>query len=125
MFAQTSASMTGVVEDASGAVLPKASVTATNTQTGVARSTTANQDGRYSFPDLAPGTYAIKASAPGFQTSIHSNVVLQVQQAGLANFSLQPGSVTQTVEVNSAAQELDTLLWPWQNLAVPGQSITS
>ncbi len=108
MSAQTSASMTGVVQDASGAILPKASVTATNTQTGVARTTVANQDGRYSFPDLAPGTYVIKASAPGFQTSAHSNVVLQVQQAGLANFSLQPGSVTQTVEVNSAAQELDT-----------------
>lgn len=107
-FAQTSASMTGVVQDPSGALLPGASVTATETQTGVVHTTTTNSDGRYTFPNLAPGTYSIKATASGFQTLVHSNIVLQVQQAGQSDFKLQPGGQTQTVVVNSSAQALDT-----------------
>jgi hypothetical protein len=108
LMAQTSASITGVVQDSSGAVIPKASITLTNTDTGATHSDTANQDGRYNFLDLVPGTYSVKASAPGFGASVHSNIVLQVQQAGEENFILQPGNVSSTVEVNSTALQLDT-----------------
>jgi hypothetical protein len=106
--AQTSATVTGVVQDTSGAVVPNASVTITSSDTGVSHTDATNQDGRYNFLDLLPGTYSVKASASGFATSVHNNIVLQVQQAGAVNFTLRPGNVAATIEVNSAAQQLDT-----------------
>ncbi len=65
-LAQTSGSITGEVTDQSGAVAPNAAVTATNSKTNVARSTTTNAAGIYSFPDLTPGTYEVKVTAAGF-----------------------------------------------------------
>src|ERR1700757_976566 len=77
--AQTFGSITGEVRDPSGAVMPNASVTATNVATSVSRSTATNDSGVYSFPDLIPATYQVKVSAPGFQTTT-STVEIQVQQ---------------------------------------------
>ncbi len=108
LMAQTSASISGVVQDASGAAIVGATLTVTNTQTNDSRTTVTNQTGLYNLPDLAPGTYTIKAGASGFQTFVHNNMVLEVQEAARVNFTLQPGNVTQTVVVNSAALQLDT-----------------
>src|SRR4051794_4512014 len=80
LFAQTGAAITGEVTDQSGAVAANVSVTTTNTETNVARSTTTNTSGIYSFPDLTPGKYQVRVTAPGFETIVKTNIELQVQQ---------------------------------------------
>ena len=105
---QTLGGITGVVTDPSGAVIPGASVVVTNTATNAARSTTTNTDGLYVFPDLVPGTYNVKASAPGFNTVVKQNIVLQVQQTERIDFKLEVGQATQTVEVAANAALLST-----------------
>src|SRR5262245_48903930 len=65
--AQTSGTVTGEVKDQTGAMVPNAAVTATNTETNVARTTLTNTSGVYSFPGLIPGTYQVKVAAGGFQ----------------------------------------------------------
>src|SRR6202051_2389245 len=78
--AQTFGEIQGEVTDQSGAIAPNASVTATNTATNGARTTVTNQAGIYSFPAMVPGPYQVKVEAPGFQSSVRSNIELQVQQ---------------------------------------------
>ena len=66
LFAQTAGQITGEVRDPSGAIVPDAAITATNTATNVARSTVTNKEGIYSFPELAPGLYSVKCESSGF-----------------------------------------------------------
>src|ERR1700682_3104329 len=105
--AQTFGAITGEVRDPSGAAAPNASVTATNVATNVARSTTTNESGVYSFPDLIPATYQVKVSDPGFQTTT-STVEIQVQQTARVDVTLTVGQSTQTVEGSAAAALLTT-----------------
>jgi hypothetical protein len=106
--AQTVGEITGEVRDASGANAPNAAITATNSETNVARSTATNSSGVYSFPGLTPGTYSVKASAPGFQTIVKSNILLQVQQTARVDFTLEIGQSTQTIEVSATGALLST-----------------
>src|SRR5579871_1190589 len=75
------ASITGTVVDASGAVVPGAAITATNNGTGIMRSTTSDNQGRYSLPDLAIGVYDVQASKMGFRTLVNKNITLTVGAA--------------------------------------------
>ena len=102
--AQTGGRITGEVKDQSGAMVPNAAVTVTNTETNVARTTEANTAGIYSFPGLTPGTYQVKAAAGGFQTTVANNIELQVQQTARVDFTLVVGQATQTVEVSGQAR---------------------
>ncbi len=104
---QTFGSITGEVRDPSGAVMPNASVTATNVATSVSRATATNDSGVYNFPDLNPATYQVKVSAPGFQTTT-STVEIQVQQTARVDFTLTVGQSTQTIEVSALAATLTT-----------------
>jgi len=104
---QTFGAITGEVRDPSGAVAPNAAVTATNVATQVSRSTTTNDAGVYSFPDLIPATYQVKVSTPGFQTAT-STVEIQVQQTARVDVALTIGQSTQTVEVSAVAAALTT-----------------
>src|SRR4051794_14455768 len=88
-LAQTSGEITGEVKDPSGAVMPNASVTVTNTATNVARSTVTNTSGVYSFPNLVPGVYGVKVSSGGFDTVVKTGVELQVQQTARIDFELR------------------------------------
>jgi Carboxypeptidase regulatory-like domain/TonB-dependent Receptor Plug Domain len=106
--AQTFGEITGEVKDQTGAVATNVPVTATNAATNVARNTVTNDAGLYSFPGLNPGTYSVKVEAPGFQTSVRSNVELQVQQTARVDFALVVGQTSQSVEVSGAAQILTT-----------------
>jgi len=106
--AQTGGQITGEARDPSGALVPNASVTVTNTATSVARSTTTNTAGIYSFPGLTPGTYDVKVAVVGFDTIVKTNIELQVQQTARVDFTLAVGQSTQTVEVSANAALLST-----------------
>src|SRR5260370_12900001 len=80
------ATLTGVITDSAGAVVPKTEVKAINEATNVESNATANAEGRYFFPNLRPGSYRVTASAQGFKQFVSAGVVLQVNQA--ARFGL-------------------------------------
>lgn len=107
-FAQTSGEITGEVTDQSGAVAPKASVTATNTSTNVARTSVTNDAGVYSFPNLIPGIYEVKVVAAGFGPVTKTNIELQVQQIARVDFTLAVGQNMQTIEVSATGELLTT-----------------
>ena len=107
-FAQTAGQITGVVTDPSGALVPNATITVTNTATNAARTTQTNAAGLYAFPDLVPGIYDVKAVMAGFDTTTKAGVEVQVQAAVRVDFALVVGQATQTVEVAAAAAQLAT-----------------
>ena len=102
-FAQTGGQITGEIRDPSGALVPNASVTVTNTATNVARSTETNSAGLYSFPDLSPGVYDVKVAMAGFATVVRMGIELQVQQVARIDFALIVGQAQQTIEVAADA----------------------
>src|SRR5437667_9498509 len=77
-WAQSTAQISGTVTDQSGAVLPGVEITATQADTGVARTTVSNETGAYVLPNLAVGPYRLEASLPGFRTFAQTGIVLQV-----------------------------------------------
>ena len=97
------ATLSGVVSDTSGAVMPNATVSIRNTSTRVARDVTTDSAGFYSAPNLLPGTYDVTVSAKGFATVVESNLSLAVGEQRLLNLSMQVGQVTQQIEVTAAA----------------------
>src|SRR5215813_11516894 len=106
-FAQTTnATLGGTVSDASRALIPGVTMTATNTQTGIVNTVVTNETGAYNFASLQTGIYKVTAELPGFQTQSYSDVTLGVAQQVRLNFSLQVGAQTQQVEVNVAADTL-------------------
>src|SRR2546428_12699848 len=72
------ATLSGTINDPSGAVVPNAQVSARNTATGVSRATTTDSAGFYSLPNLLPGTYEVTVTATGFSTAVQSNVAVSV-----------------------------------------------
>ena len=92
------ATLTGTVADPTGSVIPNAQVVIRNTATGVTTNVTSNGEGFYSAANLQPGDYLVRASASGFSNS-ERHVVLEVGGQQLLNIGLQPGAVTQNVEV--------------------------
>ena len=96
-----SARLGGSVSDASGAFLPGVTITATNTETGVATTTISNEAGVYAFPSLQPGrAYSVSAMLPGFQTVTVTNLDLG-PTAVRQNFQLQVSTVSTTIEVSA------------------------
>src|SRR5947207_126799 len=77
-----SATLTGVVTDAAGAAIPAVAVKVLNEATNIEASATTNEEGRYVFPNLRPGSYRVTASVKGFKQFVSQGVVLQVNQAG-------------------------------------------
>ena len=106
-FAQFSGSLTGTVQDPSGASIPNAKLTLANDATGEQRSTTSDATGLYRFVSLAPGNYHLNASAAGFANSV-TPVILQTNQILDIPVKLSIGSQAQTVEVTTQSPVLDT-----------------
>ncbi|NUQ27326.1 MAG: TonB-dependent receptor [Acidobacteriaceae bacterium] len=100
--------LTGNVTDASGAVIPGASVTATNVATSVVRSTTSTEDGSYLLNDLLPGTYRVTVKANGFTTFHQENVAVLPNTTQRVGVQLQVGSSTEEVTVSSAPPAMQT-----------------
>src|SRR5947209_9478274 len=96
----------GTVMDKSQAMVTKADVTITNKQTGATRTTKTNDSGEYRFEGVAAGMYSIKANAQGFSTAEAKAVEVLINRTATQNFTLNPGSVNQTVEVTTTAVPL-------------------
>ncbi len=105
--AQTSGSLTGVVFDASQAVIPAAKVLAENVSTGQKREAKTNSAGRYTIPDLAIGTYKISAEMTGFQAKIYAEIQIGVAQSANLDITLTTGTVSNTIEVTGNAPALE------------------
>lgn len=106
-LAQTNTSaIAGVITDETGATVPSATITVTETATGQVRTTTAS--GEYVVSQLPPGKYEVKVSAPGFQTALASNVTLDVAQRARLDFTMKVGALSQQVEVTAHADIMDT-----------------
>ncbi len=99
-------SITGTITDPSGAVLSGAKVTLTNEGTAISLTATSAADGVYSFSPVRIGSYKIEAAYKGFKTEVSAHIVVDVSARVLANFQLQPGAVSETVEVNTTAPVL-------------------
>src|ERR1700734_1595104 len=104
----TSASLTGQVTDNSGAIVPGATVTATNTDTGLAQTTNTNGEGIYLIAPLPPGHYKLTVEARGFERYVQTGVELSVNVNSTQNVALKTGSVQETVTVFENAELINT-----------------
>jgi Carboxypeptidase regulatory-like domain/TonB dependent receptor len=106
-FAQT-ATVDGIVTDASQAIVTGATVSITNLDSGLRREVRSNETGAYTFTQLPVGRYKIEASLSGFTTQTRPQVQLDVDQVVRLDFTLKPGTLTESVEVTAAAALLDS-----------------
>src|SRR5437016_3059212 len=108
-FAQTATSVIfGTVTDASGSTVPNVPVTATATATGVSARVVTNESGNYVFPNLPPGIYTVQCEAAGFRKAQVSNVLVEVNQRGRVDLSLQVGEVREVIAVQANVTTVDT-----------------
>jgi len=108
-FAQVDqGTITGVVQDSTGAAIPDASITLTNTDTGLVFQGKSDSSGVYVFSPIKIGNYKVSAAHEGFSTTNQQNVHLDVQQRLAVNIVLQTGAVNTVVEVTSAPPLMQT-----------------
>src|SRR5213594_529715 len=108
VWGQATAQISGSIQDQSGAVLPGAEVTATQTDTGISRMTITNETGYYVLPSLPLGPYRLEAGLLGFRTFVQRGIVLQVNSNPTINIVLQVGEVSEQVEVQANAALVET-----------------
>ena len=108
VWAQATAQISGTVTDPTGALIPGVEVTATQTGTGISRTTVTNETGSYVLPALPLGPYRLEAALPGFQTYAQTGIVLQVNSSPAINVVLEVGQVAQTIEVQANAALVET-----------------
>src|ERR1043166_3440648 len=104
------AAVRGVVADASGAAVPGAKVTLTESDRNVPHTVTADDAGRYAVTALPPGKYALNVEARGFKRYTQTDIPLAVQQQATFDVAMQVGELTTTVEVQSQAALLNTTI---------------
>ena len=103
-----SGTITGTVTDSSGAVVPDADVTLTNTDQGLTLQTKTSSSGGYTFSPIKIDNYSINVNAKGFAKTSQKAIRVNVAQVLQVNIALKPGSATETVEVNTAPPLLQT-----------------
>ncbi len=101
-------SIRGTVEDASGAVIAGATVTAINAGTGVRTSTKTAEAGNFNIPQLPPGNYTVEVEQMGFKKAIQENLTVEVGAVAALNLRLEAGQATESVTVAAAAPQLKT-----------------
>jgi hypothetical protein len=130
---ETTSAIVGQVRDTTDAVVPGATVTITNHETGLKRSARTDDAGRFNFPQLKPGTYSVKAEAQGFDPGQNDNVTSGLGQKQTVDFMLKVARSNEAVEVSSEAPLINlenantstTLSAPaLENLPNPGGDLT-
>ena len=106
-FAQGTAQLSGTVRDESGAVLPGVTVTVTQTDTGLVRTTVTDDTGGYVLTNLPTGPYRLEVALQGFRTYVQTGIVLQVGGTPTVNAALAVGSLEESVTVEAAAPLVD------------------
>jgi hypothetical protein len=104
----SSGAITGTVVDASGAVLPKVTVSIVDTETGLKRDVVTDGTGHYRLTGLAPSTYTVSASMSGFATEVRKSVALAIGQTIISDFIMRPSPVGTVVEVLSEPPTIET-----------------
>jgi hypothetical protein len=108
VFSQTTSGLTGTITDLSGATMPGAKVTLTNTETGAQRESTSNEAGSYEFTALQPGSYTLTFQKEGFAQVTSAAIRLEVNQVARLDVSMHPGAVNENIQVTAAAALLES-----------------
>src|SRR4051794_35356497 len=99
LFAQSLTSLNGVATDSTGGVVGKVSIELVSKGTDARRTTVTDPQGRYSFPQIAPGAYRLEGKASGFKAVVLDDLLLQVNTPATVNLTLQVGAVSESVSV--------------------------
>jgi hypothetical protein len=118
------ATLSGVVRDSSGGVIPNAKITLKSSTKGTVRETSTDDQGRYNLPGMEPGTYELRAEQTGFSTEVQSNVVLTVGGSLVVDVTLKVGSTNNVVTVTDEEPLIETTKAEVSNV-VNEQSIES
>jgi carboxypeptidase family protein/TonB-dependent receptor-like protein len=109
VYCQTpTATLSGTVRDGTGAVVPSAKITLSNSATGVSRTLGTDEKGRYSLTSVEPGTYELRAEHEGFKAAVQKGVVLTVGGSTILDLTLQPGSVHEMITVSTVEPLIET-----------------
>lgn len=108
LLAQATSQIQGVVRDTTGLPVPGAEVKATQTDTSTVRTTVSNADGGYVLSNLAIGPYRLEVSKSGFTTYVQTGIVLQVATNPTIDVALNIGAVSQTIQVEANAAQVET-----------------
>jgi hypothetical protein len=100
----STASVTGVVHDSSGSIIPQVKITLRNVDTTVEHGAQSNSAGNYVFLSITPGQYTLRAEAPGFEVSKTAPFTLEVNQTATFDLSMQVGTVQQTLTVETSGE---------------------
>src|SRR5262245_25287624 len=104
----STATLTGIVRDTTGAVIPGVTITVTNTDRNTSLTTITNDVGSYVLPALNVGQYKLTADLPAFKRSVREGLTLQVNQVLRIDVELEVGAAEQTVQVTESAPLLET-----------------
>lgn len=107
-WSQGTASLSGTVTDATGAVIPGATITLTNEATGATRVATSGPDGAYTFALVPPGTYRVEFKMQGFKTAVRDNVALPIGTNQVLSVTLELGEISTEVVVEGGAVKVNT-----------------
>jgi hypothetical protein len=102
---ETTSAIIGQVTDTTGAVVPDATVTVTNQETGLKRTVKTDSGGRLNFPQLKPGTYTVRVEAEGFEPQQANNVFSGLGQKQTVNVTLSVAQSKETVEVGGGSAD--------------------
>src|SRR5258708_754197 len=101
------AQITGIVKDSSGGIIPGATVTARNVDTGLTRVGVTDGAGEFRLPSLPPGRYAVATELSGFSTETRPDITLIIDQTAIINFALKPAALSETVTVTGESPIVD------------------
>src|ERR1051326_6274258 len=107
-FAQVSATISGRVDDATGAAIPEASVTVKSLETGAVRTVLTDATGNFRVFSLPVGSYEVKVEKPGFQSVVRTPVNLAVSQEAIVNLKLDVGAIAQEVSISEEIPLVNT-----------------
>lgn len=108
--------ISGVVRDETGGVIPGVAVRLVNLETGITRTLTTDDQGRYSAPNLNVGAYEVRAEITGFRAQVRRGIDLTVGRQAVVDFAMQVGSVAESVEVTGEAPLVETTTSSLSNL---------